>query len=71
MKLKVRLFGKNAFINGSAYSKKALPENYYRFFKECKNCKAIILIYIKKGVKINDIITAIKCSNCECRLEKE
>ena len=70
MKLRVKLFGKNIFIDGSPYAKRALAEDYYRVIAKCANCCADTTVYIKKGVHINDVITAIKCSNCECRLEK-
>lgn len=70
MKLKVRLFGKNAFVEGSPYAKKALAEDYYTLIVECPNCKKTTTVSIKKGVHLNDIITGIKCSNCQCRLEK-
>jgi len=70
MKLLVRLFGKNAFVQGSPYEKKVDYNNYYYTTKVCNNCQSIILIYVKKGVCVNDIITKVKCNDCECRLEK-
>jgi RNase P subunit RPR2 len=70
MKLKVRLFGKNYFISGSKYQYKVNIEDYYSVLVICNNCKNITVVYIKKGVRLNDIITSVKCDNCECRLEK-
>jgi RNase P subunit RPR2 len=70
MKLKVKLFGKNVFQENSAYSKKVDYANYYKITHECKNCNAINVIYVKKGVHVNDIATSVKCINCGNRLEK-
>jgi len=70
MKLKVRLFGKNYFSEGSPYQKKVDYVDYYPLLVSCKNCNKPTQIYIKKGVRVNDIITSVKCNNCECRLEK-
>lgn len=70
MKLKVRLFGKNAFVQGSSYEKKVDYANYYLMNVLCTNCKEGTNIYVKKGVHLNDVITAVKCRNCNCRLEK-
>lgn len=71
MKLLVKLFGKNFFTEGSPYQKKVDYINYYPILVICKNCNKSTQIYIKKGVHVNDIITSVKCSNCEVRLEKE
>jgi hypothetical protein len=71
MKLRVRLFGKNYFTEGNLYAKKALAEDYYTMIVTCKNCGRTTTVSVKKGVHLNDIITGVKCSNCECRLEKE
>jgi hypothetical protein len=77
MKLRTRLFGKNflvrEFVEGI---EKELPkgmniENYYSIIHLCLNCRHSNSIWIKKGVHVNDIITHVKCQNCECRLEKE
>jgi hypothetical protein len=71
MKLLIKLFGKNAFIQGTSYEKKIDYINYYLIQVLCANCKNIMNIYIKKGVHINDIVTGIKCNYCNCRLEKQ
>jgi hypothetical protein len=71
MKLKVKLFGKNAFMQGSPYEKKVDYNNYYLIHVLCANCKEGMNIYIKKGVHLNDIISAITCKNCGCRLTKQ
>jgi hypothetical protein len=71
MKVRVRLFGKNVFIIGTDYQKKANLQNYYQMVATCKNCNNITGIYIKKGVHFNNIIAGVPCSNCECRLEKK
>jgi hypothetical protein len=71
MKLVVKLFGKNVFIDGSSYAKKIDYANYYPMSVLCDNCHNRMKIYIKKGVHLNDIITGVICNNCVCRLEKE
>jgi hypothetical protein len=71
MKLKIRLFGKNCFQEGSDYSKKVNYANYYKITHICHNCGAANVLYVKKGVNIKDIVTEVKCINCECRLEKK
>jgi len=71
MKILVKLFGKNYFVEGSPYAKKALAEDYYTMGVRCANCNRNTIVLIKKGVHLNDIITGVKCINCECRLEKE
>jgi dihydroorotate dehydrogenase len=71
MKLIIKLFGKNVFVAGSKYEKKTDLINYYLMNISCHNCKEGTNIYIKKGVHLNDIITAVKCRNCDCRLEKQ
>jgi hypothetical protein len=70
MKLTTRLFGKNYFIVGSEYAKKALASDYYQLPVKCNNCGKITDVNIKKGIHLNDIITGVKCINCQCRLEK-
>ena len=71
MKIIVKLFGKNFFVENSPYSKKVNYDNYYFMILCCANCKHKTEVYVKKGVHLNDIITGVKCSNCECKLEKE
>ena len=76
MKLKVRLFGRNFLVTEKVEGiEKELPkgmniDDYYDITYTCKNCESITAIHIKKGVHISDIITSIKCQNCEVRLEK-
>lgn len=70
MKLKVKLFGKNAFVAGNKYEKKIDYADYYSLTVVCKNCNKMTQIFIKKEVHLNDIITGIRCNNCQCRLEK-
>ena len=70
MRLIVRLFGKNYYLEGSKYQKKANGNDYYPKLILCLNCNRPTQIYIKKGVHVNDIITQVKCSSCECRQEK-
>ena len=70
MRLIVRLFGKNYFLEGSKYQQKVDYINYYPKLIQCLNCGRPTQIYIKKGVHVNDIITQVKCSSCECRQEK-
>jgi hypothetical protein len=70
MTFKVKLFGKNIFRLGDSYQKKANLEDYYWMTVRCKNCNIDIDVAIKKGVHLNDVITGVKCNNCECRLEK-
>ena len=71
MKLKVRLFGKNYFVSGSPAELKVNLSDYYMMTVTCHNCNKFTLVYTKKGVHVNDIITGVRCSNCEVRLEKE
>jgi len=71
MTLKVRLFGKNYFQENDAYSKKVDYADYYKITHTCHNCGVTNILYVKKGVYINDIATTIKCINCACRLEKK
>ena len=71
MKFLVKLFGKNVFVEGSPYGKKANFSDYYLVRVYCSNCKNYMVIYVKKGVHINDVITAVKCNNCGVRLEKQ
>jgi len=71
MTLRVKLFGKNYFVEGSPYAKKTLANDYYGVIAKCANCCASTTLYVKKTVHINDIITGVKCSRCECRLEKQ
>ncbi len=70
MKLRVKLFGKIIFRMGDAYQKKVNPKDYYWMTVRCKNCNIDTDVAIKKGIRLNDVITGVKCSNCECRLEK-
>jgi hypothetical protein len=71
MKFLTKLFGKNYFVDGSAYAQKADLANYYSMTVDCYNCHNMTKVYIKKGVYLNNVITGILCSNCECRLEKK
>jgi hypothetical protein len=71
MKLKVRLFGKNAFSAEKEIPKKIDMKNYYLINVICKNCNQSTSIAVKKGVHINDVITGVRCKFCECRLEKQ
>jgi transcription elongation factor Elf1 len=70
MKLRVRLFGKNYFAAGSPAELKVNLSDYYTSTVACPNCNASTVIYVKKGVHLNDIVTGVRCSRCECRLEK-
>lgn len=69
MKLRTRLFGKNAFSEKNL-NYKILSGDYYNAEIKCKNCGFTTIVYFKKGVHINDVINTVKCSNCDCRLEK-
>ena len=71
MKLKVRFFGKNILRTGDPYEKKIDYTNYYPMTVICKNCGKMTQVLVKKGVHLNDVITAVKCSNCAVRLEKQ
>ena len=71
MKLRVKLFGKNVFIGELPLSKKVYAEDYYRMVVDCKNCKSTTIIFVKKGVFVNDIVTKVKCQYCNCKLEKQ
>jgi len=70
MKLLIKLFGKNKFVLGSPYEKKANLNNYYLMNVTCNNCKEGNNVYIKRGVYLNYVITGIRCRVCDCRLEK-
>jgi hypothetical protein len=76
MRLRDRLFGRNFLVREKIEGiERELPkrmniENYYTIIHPCNNCNSTTVLYIKKGVHLNDIITSVKCSNCECRLEK-
>ena len=77
MKFKVRLFGRNFLVREFIEGKeKEFPvgmnyQDYYLIATNCKNCNQTTNVYIKKGIHFNDIITRVKCINCECRLEKK
>jgi len=71
MKLRIKLFGKNVFVKELPISKKVSADDYYCMIVNCKNCQATTVIYIKKGVRVNDIITGVKCNYCNVRLEKQ
>lgn len=70
MKIKARLFNKNYFISEDIYGTKIDIKDYYVISVVCKNCGSTTSIYVKKGVHVNDIISGVKCNNCEVRLEK-
>jgi hypothetical protein len=71
MKFLVKLFSKNVFVDGNPYGKKVDYNDYYLMAIDCKNCNDTTRIYIKKSVHVNDIVTGVKCNNCDCRLEKQ
>lgn len=77
MKLKVRLFGRNFLVQEKVEGiEKELPKgmdvnDYYSMNVLCVNCHQGMNIYIKKGVHLNDIVTGVRCKNCEVRLEKQ
>jgi hypothetical protein len=77
MKFLVKLFGKNFLVSQRIEGiEKELPkgmniDDYYTMNVLCANCKQEMSIYIKKGVHLNDIVTGVRCSNCEVHLEKQ
>ena len=63
MKLRVRLFGKNIFAAGSSYEAKISYADYYPLTVICNNCNKMTQVFVKKTVHLNDVITAVRCSN--------
>lgn len=77
MKFLIKLFGRNFLVREKIEGiGKELPRgvdinDYYTMNVICNNCNNRTNIYVKKGIHLNDIITSVRCNNCECRLEKE
>jgi len=71
MKFRVKLFGKNILRIGDKYENKIDYANYYPLTVSCKNCNKMTQVLVKKGVRLNDVICGIRCSNCNVRLEKQ
>ena len=63
-----RFFAKGIKI----HTENEIYEDYYYLFSiTCKNCNNNFTVLIKKGYYVKDIITAVKCKNCGCRLKGE
>ena len=70
MKLLARLFAKSLLVKQEQIDK-ADTSNYYEYIATCQNCNDTKLFYIKKGLRVNDVIEHVICDNCGCRLEKK